>query len=470
VLSVADAAAIDFFDDLRQREFSRLDEQDIAYLDFAATALYGASQADAYAERLRTSIYGNPHSEHGPSRASEADLAAARRATLDYFDADPDLYDVCFTANTSAAIKLVAESYSFGAGQGLVLSADNHNSVNGMREFARRAEAAVAALPLDAELRLEDPLPRLRAFATAHGAGLFAFPLQSNFSGVRHSLDLVADAQRLGFHVLIDAAGCCIAGDISLRRHPAEFLAFSYYKLFGLPTGVGALIVRRDALKRLKRPWFAGGTVDFVSIAHDRHQLSAGHAGFEDGTPNFLNAGAVLAGFDLLGRLPTAGLQARLKTLAARFIARASALRHRDGAPLVRIYGPAGMNARGGTVAFNVLRRNGDAFPYQLVEHAARGAGLAIRGGCFCNPGAAERAFDFDRHDINACLDALGESFTVAGFQERLGPRATVGALRLSVGVPTNVRDIDRAVDLLMSLADEERTEVADARSLTSIR
>jgi selenocysteine lyase/cysteine desulfurase len=457
VLTVADATTIDFFDELRQREFARLDEHNIAYLDFAAAGLYGTSQADAYAERLRGGIYGNPHSEHGPSRASEAELAAARAATLAYFDADPGLYDVCFTANTSAAIKLVAESYPFDAGRSLVLSADNHNSVNGMREFARRAGAPVHVLPLDEELRLEDPAARLHALAATHRTGLFAFPVQSNFSGVRHPLDLVTDAQRLGFDVLIDAAGCCLAGDISLRRHPAEFLAFSYYKLFGLPTGIGALIARRDALARLRRPWFAGGTVDFVSVAHDRCQLSAGHAGFEDGTPNFLDAGAIIAGFGFLSRLPAASLQARLKSLIARFIARASALRHRDGAPLVRIYGPDGMNARGGTVAFNLLGRNGDPIPYQHVEHAAREAGLAIRGGCFCNPGAAERAFEFDRYNVSACFDVLGEDFTIARFQELLGSRATVGALRLSVGAPTNVRDIDRAIELLGRFVDDER-------------
>lgn len=454
MLDMMYTGAFCFFDDLRNREFSRLDEQNVAYLDFAAAGLYSASQAEAFAARLKFGVYGNPHSQHGPSRASEADLLAARRATLAHFDADPDLYEVCFTANTSAAIKLIAESYPFGPDRGLILSADNHNSVNGMREFARRAGAPIATLPLDDELQLDNPVAGLREYAAMHASGLFAFPVQSNFSGVRHPLDLVADAQQQGFDVLIDAAGCCIAGDISLRRYPAQFLAFSHYKVFGLPTGVGALIVRRDTLKRLKRPWFAGGTVDFVSIQHDRHHLSGGHAGFEDGTPSFLNAGAIVDGFDFLRTLPVNELQTRLRRLAAEFIARTSALSHRDGAPLVRIYGPATMNARGGTVAFNLLKPNGDPIPYQHVEIAARRVGVAIRGGCFCNPGAAERAFGFSRYDVNACLDTLAENFTIAGLQSQLGSKVAVGALRLSVGVPTNTRDIDRAIDLISAIAD----------------
>jgi len=35
-------------------------------------------------------------------------------------------------------------------------------------------------------------------------------------------------------------------------------------------------------------------------------------------------------------------------------------------------------------------------------------AGVAIRGGCFCNPGAAERAFA-SKLDIASCLDIWGE-------------------------------------------------------------
>lgn len=453
MLSATRLPLANLFDDLRAEEFSRLDEQNIAYLDYAAAALYGASQATAYADRLVRGVYGNPHSTHAPSRASESDLERARTATLAFFDADPDVYDVCFTANTSAAIKLVAESYPFAPHRGYVLSADNHNSINGVREYAHAAQAPVVTLPLDSELRLEDPELHLAQFAARQGSGLFALPIQSNFSGVKHPLSLVHTAQRLGLDVMIDAAGTGVMGGISLRRHPAEFLVFSFYKIFGLPTGVGALIVKRTAMARLRRPWFAGGTVDFVSIAHDRHRLSAGHAAFEDGTPDFLNIGAIPTGFAFIERFRSPALQRHLDALTERFISGIRSLKHKDGAPLVRIHGPETLAARGGTIAFNVLRRDGTSLPYQQVEEAARAGGVAMRGGCFCNPGAAERAFGFGDLDIAGCLDQLGDGFTIPRMQERLGPHATVGAMRASIGAPTNERDIDKAVDLLASFA-----------------
>jgi selenocysteine lyase/cysteine desulfurase len=188
------------FGALRAREFARLDARGHAYLDYAATALYGASQLRAHHAVLADGVFGNPHSESVPSRDSAAVIERARHQVLDWLDVDDATHEVCFTANASAAIKLVAESYPFGPRAALVLAADNHNSVNGVREYARRAGAMLRVLPLDAELRLDDPEPRL-ADQTAHGGGIVALPAQSNFSGVRHPLALVARARALGFDV-----------------------------------------------------------------------------------------------------------------------------------------------------------------------------------------------------------------------------------------------------------------------------
>jgi selenocysteine lyase/cysteine desulfurase len=61
----------------------------------------------------------------------------ARRAVLDWFNASPDEYVAIFTANATGALKHVGESYPFSPGTGLLLTVDNHNSVNGIRQFAQ---------------------------------------------------------------------------------------------------------------------------------------------------------------------------------------------------------------------------------------------------------------------------------------------------------------------------------------------
>lgn len=441
------------FEALRAEEFSRLDAAGIAYLDYTAAGLYGASQARAHAARLQAGVFGNPHSEHQASRNSAEVMEAARAATLAFFDADPAEYQVCFTANATAAIKLVAESYPFAGDRGLVMSADNHNSVNGTREYARRAQAPTTVLPLDAELRLDRGGERLRAAVVRHGPGLLAFPQQSNFSGVRHDLTLVDIAHGLGCDVLIDAAAAGPCGGLSLRRHPAAFVACSFYKLFGLPTGVGALIARKSALARLRRPWFAGGTVDFVSVANDRHALRAGHEGFEDGTPNYLDLAALETGFAFLAQIPREALQAHVVRLTERFLDEAGVMRYASRAPKVQLYGPRDLEGRGGTVAFNLLSADGQVVDYETVERAALGHGVAIRGGCFCNPGAAERALDFDTPRVAACLDDLDGRFSIPALRQGLGG-AAVGALRLSVGAPTINADVDRALAFIAGFHD----------------
>lgn len=52
-----------------------------------------------------------------------------------------------FTANATAALKLVGEAYPFAAGGCYVLSADSHNSVHGIREYATHRGARICYIP-----------------------------------------------------------------------------------------------------------------------------------------------------------------------------------------------------------------------------------------------------------------------------------------------------------------------------------
>ena len=433
---------LDRFTGLRIREFSRLDRTGHVYLDYTGSALYPESLVRGHAAALCDQVLGNPHSENPSSDRSTGLIAEARRAVLDFFDADPAEYGVVFTANASAAFKLVAESFPFRAQSRLLLTADNHNSVNGLRAYAERRGAEVVTLPLDGELRLAvNDLP------PAGGApGLFAFPAQSNFSGVRHSLELVARAQSRGWRVLVDAAAFVPTHPLSLAQVRADFVGLSFYKMFGWPTGVGALLARHDALTQLERPWFAGGTVEYVSVQHRRHQFLQGVEAFEDGTPSFLDIAAVPEGIAFLRAIGMDGIRARMARLAARLLG--------DLPAFVRVYGPRDTEARGATVALNVLDRRGEPLPYWEVERAAARAGISVRGGCFCNPGAAEFAFQIDAGQSRDCLDRLGPgTFTPEAFGRCLG--GPVGAVRVSLGVPTTDADLDRLITFLHHCHEE---------------
>jgi selenocysteine lyase/cysteine desulfurase len=126
-------------------------------------------------------------------------------------------------------------------------------------------------------------------------------------------------------------------------------------------------------------------------------------------------------------------------------------LRHADGQPAVALYGPAGTEDRGGTVAFNMLDRAGHVVPYGLVERAASEQRISIRGGCFCNPGAAEAAFGMPAEASLNCFEAMprGE-FSLKELADCLGNDIAVGALRATIGIATNHTDLDRLEAFLL--------------------
>jgi selenocysteine lyase/cysteine desulfurase len=449
------ASAVDFAE-LRARQFGRLDATDHAYLDYTGSALYPESLVTEHAEALRRMVLGNPHSDSPASRESTARVHAAREHVLGFFDADPDEYCVCFAANTTGAIHLVASGFAFGPDAPFILAADDHNSVNGVRAYAERAGARVHHLPLDDELRLEDPVSRLAALRRTHvGAGLVALPAQSNFSGVQHPLSLVERARSLGYTVLLDAAAYVPTSPLSLRRVPADFIACSFYKMFGYPTGVGALVARRAALARLRRPWFAGGAVEYVSVQHGSHLLREGPEGFEDGTVSFLDVDAVIRGLDFLDGIGMARIRRHVTSLAATLVERLRSLAHADGSPMIRLYGPRDRYDCGGTVTFNVLDAHGEALSYEVVEEHTRRAGISVRGGCFCNPGASEAAFGFVPDRTAACIaETRREGWSLEAFAQRMracGGAHAVGAVRASLGMASNERDVERLVEALPS-------------------
>jgi selenocysteine lyase/cysteine desulfurase len=392
-------------------------------------------------------VLGNPHSENPASLASTDELERVKARVLAFVGADPDEFEVVFTANATTALKLVAEAFPFGPGSRYVLAADNHNSVGGIREYARRAGASVHYLPLSDELRLDGGLDACPEPGSA--PSLLALPAQSNFSGVKHPLGLVREARERGYRVLLDTAAFAPTNALDLDRVAPDFACLSFYKIFGYPTGVGALLARREALAELRRPWYAGGTVDFVSIQNDLHQLRAQGGGFEDGTPDFLGIAALGPGLDLLSEVDPARLARWVMHLTGRLLDGLAALRHSDGAPGAVVYGPAGVRERGATVCFNLLDRGGRPIAYERVEAAAREAGVSIRGGCFCNPGAAEAAFDMPASRTRSCLEALGRDFTLARFRECLGGDVAVGAVRASFGLASCEHDVDRALAVL---------------------
>ncbi|MET1073343.1 MAG: aminotransferase class V-fold PLP-dependent enzyme [Umezawaea sp.] len=447
-------------DRLRDTEYGYLDEQGHVYLDYTGSGLAARAQHRAHQQRLDGGVFGNPHSVNPPSRAATALVESTRASVLRHFNADPAEYAAVFTANATAAARLVGEAYPFGPRRRLVLTSDNHNSVNGIREFARSHRARTTCVPL----RPPDLRVPTEAVDTAlsRGRGLFAYPAQSNFTGVRHPLEWIALARARGYDVLLDAAAFLPTTPLDLGAVKPDFVIASWYKVFGYPTGVGCLLARHDALARLRRPWFSGGTITAVGVRTRWHAMAAAETAFEDGTPNFLSIPDVQVGLEWVAGIGLSTIGLRVRALTGWFLDRLTALRHTGGTPMVRLYGPSDTVARGGTVTFNLLTPDGAVVDERIVAAESAAAGFSLRTGCFCNPGAGEDAFGVDlpsRRGLRG-VRTLEEYLRVVGLP-------TGGAVRVSFGVASTVVDVERVLGFVEA---RYRARVPDTRGLAPRR
>jgi selenocysteine lyase/cysteine desulfurase len=476
-------------DELRATEYSYLDAGRHVYLDYTGAGLPAQAQLAAHAGRMQGRCFGNPHSENPASAASTELIERARLAVLAHFNAPAEEYVAIFTPNATGACRLIGEAYPFGPRTRLVLTQDNHNSVNGIREFAASRGAITQYVPFcSPELRVDDdairqalaqprPGPLSAAWRAARcgvapwagrgwrarrhrslagdadgpealsGAdgprrrGLLAYPAQSNFSGVQHSLRWIPTAHEHGYDVLLDAAAYVPSNRLDLSVVKPDFVAVSWYKVLGYPTGVGCLIARREALGRLRRPWFAGGSIYMASVLGDWHTLAAGEARFEDGTLAFLQIPDLEAGLSWVEGIGMDRIHQRVMCLTGWLLDRLAALRHGNGEPMARIYGPASTRDRGGTIAFSLLDPGGRVIDERAVARATAAAGISIRTGCFCNPGAGEGAFQLTRADWRKALRRRAR--TLDQYIDLLGLPGG-GALRASVGLASTLDDVER--------------------------
>lgn len=441
-------------DDLRAVEYARLDLGGHIYLDYTGGGLYAESQLRRHHRLLAEHVFGNPHSSNPSSQAATQLVEHAREYVLKFFNADPDEYMAVFTSNASGALKLIGESYPFANGRYL-LTFDNHNSVNGIREFAHARGAGVTYIPVGLpDMRVDaSQLDRELSQPSKNGYNLFAYPAQSNFSSVKHPLEWIEKAHARGWDVLLDAAAYVPTSPLDLSKVKPDFVPISFYKMFGYPTGIGALLARKSAMAKLHRPWFAGGTITVASVQGDKYYLADGAAAFEDGTLDYLNIPAIEIGLKHIESIGYDVIQQRVHCLTGWLLKKLTEMRHSNGIPLVRVYGPTRMEGRGGAVTVNFYDRDDKAFDHRFIEEQANKVNISLRTGCFCNPGAGEVALGISRVELDVCFTQPGHEnrLTVEDFRHCIDGKSS-GAVRISVGMVTDFRDVQGFLAFAASL------------------
>jgi molybdenum cofactor sulfurtransferase len=153
---------------------------------------------------------------------------------------------------------------------------ESHNSIIGLRRFAEEINAKkIQAITEDDFFSVFDNNPehlQTDSIPCDNSSNiiynLFAYPAQCNFSGSRFPLTWIRQIKKFNkinnskTLVLLDAAAYVSTSLLSLAEVDTspDFITISFYKMFGYPTGLGALIVRSELESILRKRYFGGGT------------------------------------------------------------------------------------------------------------------------------------------------------------------------------------------------------------------
>jgi molybdenum cofactor sulfurtransferase len=194
---------------------------------------------------------------------------------LSHFKTDSKKYDVIFTSGATAALKLVAETFPWEENGSFIYLTENHTSVLGMRELAAKNHAKIYSLTKSEANKILNK--KEKNLNLDNGNCLFAYPAQCNFSGVKYPLEWIEDVQNVVLGsagrtcVLLDAASYVATSQLDLSQVQPDFVCISFYKMFGLPTGLGALLVHKNSGDLLKKGYFGGGTVLMAMSGERKH-------------------------------------------------------------------------------------------------------------------------------------------------------------------------------------------------------
>ncbi|KAJ1558299.1 hypothetical protein HK096_002435 [Nowakowskiella sp. JEL0078] len=433
-----------------ESDFPQLKNQ--IYLDNAGAIPVPQPLLHAFVNDTAEQLLGNPHSLGSPSSSFAALRVAQTRATiLEYFNTSSDKYSVVFTQNATNALKIIADIGSWKTDNFWYLR-ECHTSVVGIRESVLHARGAAGDVSLEefgirtVKSEFVEEYIKDSTLVAPGINSLFAYPAQCNHSGTRFPLTWIKQMQKHGWNVLVDCASYCSTTPLDLTKYPADFNVISFYKLFGYPTSLGALIVKKSTLKRFitkDRLYFGGGTVEAVAIDspwHRLHQFDAPQHPLELGTLPFLEIMAVSHGFDYIRGLGGWNMVQEIAfSLTENLLKRMRALSHGNGVSVCVIYEHAGRE-KGPIINFNIKGQSGNIIGFNTVVTLASVNNIHLRGGCFCNPGACQHALELTTEDIQSHAEVYGHK---CGDSQDLIKNRPVGSIRVSLGFVNTSKDID---------------------------
>jgi selenocysteine lyase/cysteine desulfurase len=356
-----------------------------------------------------------------------------RNISADLLGAPLTAYDLIFTANTTEAINLVAESLGLESEKGVkpvvVNTLIEHNS----NELPWRGipGASLIRFPVDAEglIDLDALETLLRDYnqQKRHGkkrVKLVALSGASNVLGVYNHLTGISQVvHRYGARLLVDAAQLVAHRRVQMEAAGIDYLAFSAHKTYA-PFGAGLLVARKGSLQ------FSPTEMEQIQSA---------------GEENVVGIAALGKALLLLQRIGLDVIQQEEQLLTAR------TLRGLARIPGIEVFGIRDPDSprftqKGGVIVFKL----GDHMADQVARELAERGGIGVRYGCHC-------AHLLIKHLLS--VHPLLAQFQ--GLMVSLFPQISLpGLTRVSLGIENSAEEIDTLLQVLGEIARGSQPEI----------
>ncbi len=354
-----------------KKDFSILNNQDIAYLDSGATTqkpiqvLYAVCK---YYENENA----NPHRGAYKLSIKATEVYDEARLKVAKFINAKSPEEIVFTRNATESLNLLAYSYgmeNLKKDDKIVLSIMEHHSNLVPWQFVSRKTGAkldYMYINNDGEITLEEINKKI-----VPGVKIVGITHVSNVLGTINPIQAIIEkAHSVGAVVVVDASQSVPHKKVDVTKLDADFLVFSGHKMLS-PLGIGVLYGKKKLLENMK-PFLYGG--DMIEYVYEQETTFAPvPTKFEAGTQNVGGAVGLSAAIDYINNIGIENIEKIEKELVA------YAMQELGKLDFITIYGPKDISKRAGVISFNV---NG-VHPHDVAS-VLDSENVCIRSGNHC--------------------------------------------------------------------------------------
>lgn len=427
------------------------------YFDNASSKLYNHDKyinfcIDISSDFNVNRLFSNPHSMNITSSESTKKIIICRKKILDYVNADENIYDCIFTSSTTESFKIIGESFKWD-NNSLIYTVDNHTSAIGMREYALKYGSSIKVIDFDNNKNIIEvnSISSGNKLEKKNNINLCVIPAESNFSGKLYNRELIFKIrQKYGNTIFFyDVAKYITSNKVSLKDNIVDITAISFYKIYGFPTGLGCMIIKKDISKYLNKVYYGGGSILSYNSYENHHvKNDILYKNFEYGSPNYLS-------IIYLNKLLDKTIDyEKIHNLTYFFYNKVRNISYNNSKiKFFELYDidlnydyQSFCKNHGSIISFNLLKSTGDYIGYKDVEKFCNEKNIALRTGTLCNNGAFIKNLKISS-DLRKKI--FNENIRLCNTTIQFIKSTITGVVRVSFSEDNNIQEVMNFINLI---------------------